>query len=102
MCQQTAQLQGLRSVAVVGSSTFNELPLRFFMTWHQINVGRADLMVMVITPGRHRYNAHDPPLRAHDPAFDHNTCMIQMLHSIYKIVSMTLCIESDRIIMLKS
>jgi hypothetical protein len=31
-------------------------------------------------------NAHDPPLRAHDPAFDHNTCRFKCY-----ILSMNLC-----------
>jgi hypothetical protein len=34
-----------------------------------------------------------PPLRAHDPAFDHNTCKIEMVQTM---------LVNDRIIMLKS
>jgi hypothetical protein len=34
----------------------------FLMTWHQINEGREDLRVMVMTPGRHRYQYSQPSI----------------------------------------
>jgi hypothetical protein len=57
------------------------------MTWHQINEEREDLRVMVMTQVKTDINAHDPPLRAHNPAFDHNTCRFKCY-----ILSMKLCL----------
>jgi hypothetical protein len=61
----------------------------------------ADRVVLIKTDADRQYYERQMrmnELHRSNTTFDHNTCNIQMMHSIYETVSVKLCIEHSFII----